>query len=241
MEKIIALILTVLMLISGTAFAEGGLLGGWTDTENPAVTEELQAIFDEALEGLLGVSYTPVACLGTQAVAGTNYAFLAKAQVVYPNAQPYYAVVFVNVDPEGQASLMNIADFDYAALCAYGGEGADYSVATSFDAGTVEAFAADIRTAMLNGEWDVLSEMISYPIDVNHETTVNSAEEFLAYMENKALTEEAVASLEDEDCAFLFANYQGVSMADGHIWFAEIVREDDTSELKIIALTGIEG
>ncbi|MBQ6123698.1 MAG: hypothetical protein IJI59_18440, partial [Clostridia bacterium] len=63
MKKIIAVILAVLTLISGAAFAEGGLLGGWTNAEDPAVTEELQSVFDQVLEGLTGVNYTAVACL----------------------------------------------------------------------------------------------------------------------------------------------------------------------------------
>jgi hypothetical protein len=34
----------------------------------------------------------------------------------------------------------------------------------------------------------------------------------------------------------MFANYQGVSMADGRIWFAEVILED-ASLLKIISFS----
>jgi hypothetical protein len=61
-------------------------------TEDAVLTEEAQSAFDKAMEGLVGVNYTPLALLGTQLVSGTNYSFLCEAAVVYPDAQPYYAV-----------------------------------------------------------------------------------------------------------------------------------------------------
>ncbi len=106
MKKTIAMILCVLMIAASVACTGmkiessesfeiheetnetigGAIAGGWANTENPAMTDELRAIFEKALEGMLGVNYIPVACLGTQVVAGTNYCFLAQATVVYPDA-----------------------------------------------------------------------------------------------------------------------------------------------------------
>ena len=84
--------------------------GGWQVSLEPEMTEALAAIFAKALDGLVGVDYEPVACLGTQIVAGTNYCFLAKAKVVYPDAQPSYVLVYVYEDLEGNARVMNFAD-----------------------------------------------------------------------------------------------------------------------------------
>ena len=84
--------------------------GGWAAAEAPEMTDEYKAIFAQALEMLLGVDYEPIALLGTQVVAGTNYCFLAKATVVYPDAQPKYVLVYVYKDLSGEAVLMNIAD-----------------------------------------------------------------------------------------------------------------------------------
>jgi hypothetical protein len=84
--------------------------GGWANTEDPAMTDELRAIFEKALAELVGVNYTPIACLGTQVVAGTNYCFLAQATVVYPDAKPTYALVYVYQDLQGGATVMNFAD-----------------------------------------------------------------------------------------------------------------------------------
>lgn len=86
------------------------MVGGWTNTEDPAMTEELREIFEKATEGLLGVNYVPIACLGTQVVAGTNYCFLAQATVVYPDAAPKCVLVYVYRDLSGNASVLNFAD-----------------------------------------------------------------------------------------------------------------------------------
>lgn len=86
------------------------LAGGWAAAEDPAMTDELRAIFDKALDGLVGVDYEPIACLGTQIVAGRNYCFLTKATVVYPDAKPKYTLIYVYADLSGNATIMNFAD-----------------------------------------------------------------------------------------------------------------------------------
>ena len=83
----------------------GTKVGGWTIAEDTAMTDKLKAIFEKALEGNLGVKYTPIACLGTQVVAGTNYCFLAQGTVVYPDAVPQFKLVYVYADLEAQVRL----------------------------------------------------------------------------------------------------------------------------------------
>lgn len=132
MKKIISLILVSMLLVSamlmGSALAEDvsltgvGLAGGWTPAGDPAITEEIRALFDQAMEGLVGVNYVPVAYLGSQVVAGTNYAVLCQATVVYPNAQPKWTVVYLYEDLTGHVEILNIADFDFGSLCTYGAE-----------------------------------------------------------------------------------------------------------------------
>ena len=122
MKKLIAVLAALLMLITAAAAEDGPLSGGWTPSADPAVTEELQALFDKGLEGLVGVGYTPVAYLGSQVVAGTNHAFLCQATVVYPGAQPYYTIVYLYEDLQGNVTILNIAELDVGALCTYGAE-----------------------------------------------------------------------------------------------------------------------
>ncbi len=88
----------------------GTVAGGWAVAEDAALTDEQKALFHKALEGLVGVDYEPIALLGAQVVAGTNYCFLAQAKVVYPDAQPSYMLVYVYEDLEGNARIMNFAD-----------------------------------------------------------------------------------------------------------------------------------
>lgn len=91
------------------------IIGGWQASESPEITSELRSVFDKALDGFVGVGYEPIAYLGSQIVAGTNHAFFCKAQVVYPNAQPYFAIVFIYEDLEGNAEIQDIA-----SMTAYG-------------------------------------------------------------------------------------------------------------------------
>ena len=115
MKKSVALMLAAMLLISSSALAET-LAGGWAIAEKTEITEEQRAVFDKAMEGLLGVSYEPVAYLGSQVVAGLNHCFLCKATVIYPNAAPAYKLVYIYQDLEGNAEILNIADLDIAQL-----------------------------------------------------------------------------------------------------------------------------
>jgi hypothetical protein len=56
--------------------AQENVVGGWTTSHE--LTPKDQAVFKEALEGFVGVQYTPET-VSTQVVAGTNYRFQAKA------------------------------------------------------------------------------------------------------------------------------------------------------------------
>lgn len=88
------------------------LVGGWSVTSSPEITQEAQGAFDKAMEGLLGVDYTPVALLGTQVVAGTNYCILCQATVVSPEAQPYYTLVYIYEALDGSAEVLTVTDLE---------------------------------------------------------------------------------------------------------------------------------
>ena len=96
------------------------IAGGWTPAADPTITDEVKALLDKGMEGLVGVNYIPVAYLGSQVVSGTNHAILCQATVVYPGATPYFVIVYLYEDLQGNVSLMNIADFDVGMFCTYG-------------------------------------------------------------------------------------------------------------------------
>ena len=133
MKKLFALLLAAMMLLAlaacGQTEAEEtkdvdesapALVGGWTITEDAALTDEAQAAFDKALDGLTGVGYTPLALLGTQLVSGTNYCILCEAKVVYPDAVPYYALVYVYADLQGNAEILDIVILDIGDIAESG-------------------------------------------------------------------------------------------------------------------------
>lgn len=67
----------------------------WNLPETIEMTEEARTVFDKAMEGLTGVSYEPQGYLGEK---DGVYCILCRATVIYPNARPYYALVYVSED-----------------------------------------------------------------------------------------------------------------------------------------------
>lgn len=124
MKKMIVLLLAIMVVFSAVsvATAEGMLSGGWAAADDPTVTQERSELFEKALGGMVGVDYTPVAYLGSQVVAGTNHCFLCLSRVVIPDAIPKYVLVFIYEDLQGNAQIMNIADFDFGSFCTYGAQ-----------------------------------------------------------------------------------------------------------------------
>ena len=96
-----------------TELSGGGMLaGGWAVAEDPTVTDDLNNKLWQALDsyqtGTVTVAYTPVAYLGSQVVAGTNYAILCRSQEI--NQQPTLVIIYLYEDLEGNVSVLSIAD-----------------------------------------------------------------------------------------------------------------------------------
>ena len=93
-----------------------GMMGGFTEVEELPnfLSEEENAIFEKAFEGLDGVGYTPVAKLASQVVAGTNYAFLAMGKTMSAEPQTHFYVVNIYNDLEGNATVNNICGLNLA-------------------------------------------------------------------------------------------------------------------------------
>ena len=116
MKKLLAVLLGILFVF-GTVFAcAEPVMGGWSVSENNEITEENRAVFDKATQTLLGVNYEPIALLGTQVVAGTNFCFLCRTTVVYPDAVPQLALVYIYLDLEGNATVTNVSELDIAGF-----------------------------------------------------------------------------------------------------------------------------
>lgn len=79
--------------------------GGWTTSDSVTVTDELKALFVKANAILTGAQYEPVALLGTQVVAGTNYLVLCKETPTVPDAISTYVLVTLYEDLQGNAEI----------------------------------------------------------------------------------------------------------------------------------------
>jgi len=90
----------------------GTLAGGWNVADDQTVTDDINNMFWQAMEsyqtGTITIAYTPVAVLGTQVVAGTNYAVLCRASEI--NKGTKWVIVYLYQDLDGTASVLSVAD-----------------------------------------------------------------------------------------------------------------------------------
>ncbi len=99
------------------------LLGGWTRAESPVVTDEIRNIIEKATENIDGVTYTPIAYISSQVVAGTNHAVLCALTPVIPDPVPYYAIVTIYEDLQGNAEITGVVESRAEVEAAPGTEG----------------------------------------------------------------------------------------------------------------------
>lgn len=122
MKKLLCLALAGLLVLSlgVSALAEDPepVVGGWTAMEGDPtqIPEEVLTAFTKATEDLEGCTYTPVALLAAQVVAGTNYCLLCQTQIVTPDAPIGYALVYFYEALDGSASLLKVQEIDFCAF-----------------------------------------------------------------------------------------------------------------------------
>lgn len=147
------------LVAQGVQKAGPEMLGGWSLAKSAAMTPEAQAAFDNAMEGLVGVSYTPLALLGTQLVSGTNYCILCEAAVIYPDAKPYYAIVTVYEDLQGNGEIRNIVALDLGEIM----ESGEIENAEASDAQLLGGWTVDRESSVQvdNGVMHLASQVVS--------------------------------------------------------------------------------
>ena len=103
MKKSILVIFAVAVLFSMAACSKTGQVQpqepaqtnpdtDWNLPETIEMTDEVNALFTNAMNGLTGVSYEPVGYMGEK---DGVYCILCRATVVAPDAKPYYTLVYV--------------------------------------------------------------------------------------------------------------------------------------------------
>ena len=116
MKKMIALLLALMLSLSllVPVFAEETepVAGGWAaNADDPTlIPEEALEAFNKATEELVGCDYEPIALLGSQVVAGTNYCLLCKCTVVTPDAPVSYVLMYIYNGVDGTNEVLDIQD-----------------------------------------------------------------------------------------------------------------------------------
>ncbi len=90
---------------------DGAMVGAWEADESIIVTDEQAEVFEKAMSSFVGVEYRPLARVASQIVAGTNHVFVCAAKAVVPDAQEYYAIVYIYEDLQGNATVTDVYDF----------------------------------------------------------------------------------------------------------------------------------
>ncbi len=88
-----------------TATKENTLVGGWS-SYGPLSAED-KKVFDEALNGFVGVTYTPES-VAKQIVAGTNYRFKCEASMP-PAMVVWEAIVEIYAPLDGRPHIVSIS------------------------------------------------------------------------------------------------------------------------------------
>ena len=88
---------------------EDPIVGGWDDPSATPVTKAQQDVFDKATKGMTGATYTAVAYLGQQVVAGTNHRFFCKQKtIVSGDVVMKYGVMTIFEDLDGNTKITSI-------------------------------------------------------------------------------------------------------------------------------------
>ena len=116
MKRIAAAVLTAMLILSlavcavaeETEEAQGQNAtatpdADWNLPETIGMTDAATSVFEKAVSSLTGIRYEPV---GYLAEKDGVYCILCRAAAVYPDAKPYYALVYV--DEEGVRNIWDI-------------------------------------------------------------------------------------------------------------------------------------
>lgn len=93
------------------------LAGGWqvdSHNEQGILDESVQTMFDNATSTLTGINYKPIAVLGTQVVAGTNYAILCYGSASYDDTSEAVYLLTIYKDLSGNQEILSQAYVDIA-------------------------------------------------------------------------------------------------------------------------------
>ena len=115
--------------------------------------------FTAAVEGMTGYRYEVLAVLGSQPVAGTNYAYFCKGTAVVPDATSAYLLVNVYEDLDGKAELRGTRELLPAAAA---GMTAEWKYNSGDSDPQANPAVTEVFEAALTGKVGSVYEPIAY-------------------------------------------------------------------------------
>lgn len=97
----------------------------------------------------------------------------------------------------------------------------------------LETFFSDVQQAVTDDDADAVAQMVAYPISISIDgETVDIAEEsqFVADFD-QIFTAEVKDAVRSQNYKTLFANWEGVMIGDGEVWFSIV---DDAPKITAI-------
>lgn len=108
-----------------------------------------------------------------------------------------------------------------------------YHVADFDDDKSVETFANKFKEAVVKKDKEAVASMIHYPIDAtlkDKAVIINNKEEFLRFY-NDIFDKTLCSKIANANTHNMFANYQGVMIGNGEVWFGR-----DGNDVKVISV-----
>lgn len=105
-----------------------------------------------------------------------------------------------------------------------------YSIWTNLSASEVEAFAFGVKEDILSGNWESLSQKISYPITVNGVTYSDSGA-FSSEDWSSILNQGFLSEVQGETCHEMFSSWRGCMLGTGQVWISSV-----DGSLKVVAI-----
>lgn len=107
------------LITASHILADSNLEGGIQPVDGEVTleaNEEVKLAVEKALEGLVGVSYEPLAVYAVQVVAGTKYYLLAKSTISTPDAVSQLQTLSIFVDLQGAVELEELQTLELADM-----------------------------------------------------------------------------------------------------------------------------
>ncbi|KKX30277.1 hypothetical protein [Rhizobium sp. LC145] len=99
-------------------------------------------------------------------------------------------------------------------------------------------FLAKLQKAVASDDKETVANMVDYPFQARiagKAVKIKDARHFVADYD-KVVTAKVKASIAKQTYPTLFANWQGVMIGDGEVWFSEVGKDEKHMAVKIIAI-----